>query len=54
MHAHIQACPLAHAHNPRHTQCRKYACHGHAGKGGSKNNFLSTGIRKTTVERGSA
>lgn len=37
-----------------HAQCRKYACHGHAGKGGSKNNFLSTGIRKTTVERGSA
>lgn len=39
---------------PQHTKHRKYACHGHAGKGGSENNFLSKGIRKTTVERGSA
>ncbi len=56
MRAHTHGCMLTHAHNPTHihTQCRKYACHGHAGKGGSKNNFLSTGIRKTTVERGSA
>lgn len=49
MHAHT------HVHTTHtHTKFRKYACHGHAGKGGSKNNFLSTGIRKTTVERGSA
>lgn len=52
IHTHIYTQPHTHTH--MHTQCRKYACHGHAGKGGSKNNFLSTGIRKTTVERGSA
>ena len=50
IHAHKHTCVPVYTH----TRCRKYACHGHTGKGGSKNNFLSTGIRKTTVERGSA
>lgn len=55
-HARTHTCMSTHTYTQphSHTQCRKYACHGHAGKGGSKNNFLSTGIRKTTVERGSA
>ena len=53
-HARTYTCMRARTQPRAHTQCRKYACHGHAGKGGSKNNFLSTGIRKTTVERGSA
>lgn len=61
IHTHIHRHKDRHARTPppcmpahTYTRCRKYACHGHAGKGGSKNNFLSTGIRKTTVERGSA
>lgn len=54
IHRHKDRHARSHIHATPHTQCRKYACHGHAGKGGSKNNFLSTGIRKTTVERGSA
>lgn len=41
-------------HTHTHSQCRKYACHGRPGKGGSKNNFLSTRIRKTTFESRSA
>lgn len=50
---HTHAPTHTHTSNPANTG-RKYACHGHTGKGGSKNNFLSTGKRKTTVERGSA
>lgn len=49
-HAHVYMHTHAHTHTPVHSECRKYACHGQAGK----NNFLSTGIRKTMVERGSA
>lgn len=41
-----------HARTQPHTQCRKYACHRHAETGGSKNNFLSTGIRKPQLKEG--
>lgn len=48
---HTHARARAHA---QHTKRRKYVCHGHTGETGGENNFLSKGIRKTRVERGSA
>lgn len=47
-HPHTQTYTHVHTHTKR----RKYACHGRPGNGGSENNFLSTGIRKTIFEPG--
>lgn len=54
-HAHTHVCIPAHLPPPTHTHnAGSMPVTDTQGREAAKNNFLSTGIRKTTVERGSA